>query len=339
MPVYNGAEFLDEALESVLVQTYADFEVVVVDDGSTDATPEILERYVARDRRFRVERQSNKGVVDALNHACQLAEGTYLSRLDSDDVALPGRLALQVEFLRQHPEVAVVGGGATMIDRSGRPLWDKSASLEHEEIVEALLEFCAFIHSTVSMRRDAVERVGGYRGAFKHAEDHDLWLRLSETSRLAQLPEIVARYRLHPGQVSVQELKRQALSSAAAKAAARVRRRTGVDPTYGLSEITPATCIALGLDDADLVREHVVTTMWYAKAMARAGYRRTSRRLWSDAAREARRHPDEALYVQVLGRRAESQREQGRSLRATALTVRAARRARRYSARGAEDSR
>jgi glycosyltransferase involved in cell wall biosynthesis len=198
MPAYNAKHYVAEAVQSILDQTFRDFEFVIIDDGSTDRTPAILERYAARDHRIRLISRPNKGLVATLNEGLGLARGELIARMDADDVALPERFALQVAFLRAHPEVVCLGGAVRVIDAAGRILLDDRRPLDDATLQEmALTGHTPLIHPAVMMRRDDVMAVGGYDEAMKQSEDLDLWLRLGERGALASLPDFILKYRIH----------------------------------------------------------------------------------------------------------------------------------------------
>jgi glycosyltransferase involved in cell wall biosynthesis len=226
MPVYNGERFLAEAVESVLGQTYADFELVAVDDASTDASGRILDGY--REPRVRVLRNSrNLGGAGSANRGIAEARGVYVARLDQDDVSLPERLAKQVAFLERHPDVALVGTWAQLIDGEGRPIGERRFATGSDELRDTLLRFCALVHSSVMFRRAPVVAAGGYgTGALgRHCRDYELWLRLSETMRLANLPEVLVKYRVHPEQMSSERVLGLIRDTAACRRHAIRRRR------------------------------------------------------------------------------------------------------------------
>ena len=200
MPVYNCERYVAHAVESILAQTLVDFEFVIIDDGSTDKTPEILRRYAARDPRIRLVSRPNRGLVASLNEGLALARGELVARMDADDIAFPQRFERQIAFLRDHPDVVCVGSATLEIDEAGRELVVTAYPLHDEEIQECLLKGCSTLfHPTAMIRREAVISVGGYREEMKHGEDYDLWLRLGERGRLANLEEVLLRYRIHPG--------------------------------------------------------------------------------------------------------------------------------------------
>jgi len=225
MPVYNAEAYLAEAVESILRQTFADFEFLVIDDGSTDRSGAILEGYAAGERRVRLTRRPNTGYTVALNELLGLASGELVARMDADDVALPHRLERQVDYLRAHTDVVCVGTAVHLIDSAGRYLRDGHPGMDHEAIQQrALAGDCPLNHPSVMMRRAAVQAVGGYHPEFEPAEDLDLWLRLGEVGRLASLPEVLMLYRQHVRSFSERHQRLQLERSAAAVADACRRR-------------------------------------------------------------------------------------------------------------------
>lgn len=224
MAVNNGAPWVRQAAESVLAQTAVDLELIVIDDGSTDATPEILARL--DDPRVRVERRPASGLTRALNRAASLARAPLLARLDADDVALPERLARQRAFLDAHPEVGLLGTGAREVDADGREVAVVQPPSEDREIRRALIRRNPFVHSSVMMRQSVLARAGGYDETLPVAQDYDLWMRMSRLTRLANLPAPLVIRRLLPGRVSaVREMERSATE-------ARVRWRAVKSGAY-----------------------------------------------------------------------------------------------------------
>lgn len=238
MPVYNAAPFVDAAIASIRNQSFADFEFVIVDDGSTDATASVAERHAAEDRRLRLIRLPHRGIVAASNAALAAARGHAVARMDGDDVAMPDRLALTHDCLERHPDVGVVGGAAEIIDAAGRPLRVIRPPLEHEAIERILRTRNMMLHPTTLARRDLLVALGGYRAAFAYAEDTDLWLRAIERTRFLNLPDTLVQVRRHFGKVSFQRAEQQAVASAAARAAAALRRRGRPDPVGDAPALT-----------------------------------------------------------------------------------------------------
>ncbi|MBI4253465.1 MAG: glycosyltransferase, partial [Candidatus Rokubacteria bacterium] len=200
MSVHNGAPWVRDAVESVLTQTFQNLELIVIDDGSTDATPEILAR--VSDPRLRVERRPPGGITRSLNVALGFARSALIARLDADDLALPERLERQRAFLAAHAEVGLLGTGAREVDEAGRTAREIRPPADDRAIRRALIRRNPFVHSSVMMRRSVLERVGGYDEALPVAQDYDLWMRMSRLTRLANLPEPLVVRRLLPGRVS-----------------------------------------------------------------------------------------------------------------------------------------
>lgn len=200
MSVHNGAPYLASAVESVLLERASDLELVVVDDGSTDASLKILEQVAARDSRLRIVRRPHCGLTASLNAALAAARGELTARLDADDLALPGRFAAQRTFMDAHPDVALVGSNAVLIDSEGRQIGHTNlGSLEHDLCVERLETMAAFIpHSSWMVRGDAMRALGGYDEFYRKAQDYDFMLRLSEGHRLACLGECTVALRKTP---------------------------------------------------------------------------------------------------------------------------------------------
>ncbi len=214
MPVFNAEKFVAAATESVLAQTLADFEFIIIDDGSTDSSLSILKRYAESDARIRLISRPNRGLVETLNEMIALSSCEFLARMDADDLCHPTRFARQVEFLRHNEGVAVVGGRGLIIDPDGDPLGSIPLHLSHEEIDSALMRNnLGVIHPAAMMRRLQVLNIGGYLAKFKHAEDHDLWLRLGERHRLQNLDEVLISYRVHSGSVGHTYRREQANSA------------------------------------------------------------------------------------------------------------------------------
>jgi glycosyltransferase involved in cell wall biosynthesis len=238
MPVHNGAGFLTAAIDSILAQSFTDFEFIIVDDGSDDATPEILARFAASDSRIHVTRQHRAGVANALNRGLAASSGSFIARIDADDIARPSRLARQLELLQAQPNVAVLGTAYELIDLQGATHGIRQMPTSAAEIHAGLLHGNYIAHPTVMMRRDAVVAAGGYRPAFVSCEDYDLWLRLSESHELLNLDAPLLLYRMHPGQSAWRDADQRILAEVGAVACAWRRRAGAADPAIGVSHIT-----------------------------------------------------------------------------------------------------
>ena len=202
MSVKNGAPWVRDAVESILRQTAPDLELIVIDDGSTDATGALLD--AVHDERMRVEHRPPAGLTASLNRAVSLARAPLLARLDADDVARPDRLERQTRFLDRCPEVGLCGTGAREVDAAGRDVAIVTPPVDDDAIRRAMIRRNPFVHSSVLMRRAALEAAGGYDERWPVAQDYDLWMRMSRVTRLANLPEPLVTRRLLPGRVSIE---------------------------------------------------------------------------------------------------------------------------------------
>jgi Glycosyl transferase family 2 len=324
MSVYNGERFLREAVESVLDQSLDDLELVVVDDGSTDSTPQILDECGSSDSRVVVYRQVNQGRAVALNRGVGLARAPLIARLDADDVALSNRLENQRQFLAEHESVAVVGGAVTFVDEGGRPFADVPYPLTDPEIRKAAERRTPFSHPSVMLRKNVFGSIGGYRPIFVEAEDVDLWLRIAERYELANLPERVIQYRMHAGQATVQKLELQTLCAVAARVAARARMEGRPDPLDAVERIDFQTLIAMGATRHEIASALVYDATWLAKTMGRAGYEDATEELFAAARHRARSGSGSPeLVAHVHRERAHRDVEQGHRLRAKLRRMRA----------------
>ena len=210
MPVYNAERYVAATTECVLAQTFGDFEFIIINDGSADSSLDILQTYARRDARIRLISRPNTGYVTALNEGLGMARGEFIARMDADDLCEPRRFELQVQRLRAEPQLVALGSCAVAVDEDGELLGDYSVPLTHEEIEAAHLRGESSIHHpAVMMRPEALRRVGGYRKEFMPCEDFDLWLRLGEVGRLANLPERLLTKRLMAGSAVGKSLDRQ----------------------------------------------------------------------------------------------------------------------------------
>lgn len=204
LPVRNGGVYLPLAVDSVLRQTFDAFELLVIDDASNDGAIAALEPVAARDPRLRLLKNPGLGLVAALNFGIFQAQAELLARMDADDIALPGRLMRQVEFLETMPDISVVGTQVAYIDATGALTGERS-SLPTEPIdvtIGLTTRGCVVRHPSILARKSAFLAAGGYRPACDKAEDYDLWLRLMDGDRIANVPEVLLHYRVHTYQLS-----------------------------------------------------------------------------------------------------------------------------------------
>jgi glycosyltransferase involved in cell wall biosynthesis len=216
MSVY-GARYLRDSVNSVLTQTFGNFEFVIVDDGSTDDTWSILSAYATRDARLVLLRNDNNiGYTRSLNRGLGAARGTLIARQDADDISMPERLARQVAFLEANPEVGLVASQIRVIDADGNPVKQEmfTGPLDNDGIQQQLLEHCCLCHGSVMFRRTCLDAVGFYDEGLEPAEDYDLWLRIAEVTRLAKLPDKLFCYRRHADSVSFKRPADQQLHQA-----------------------------------------------------------------------------------------------------------------------------
>jgi hypothetical protein len=197
MPVYNVAPYVEEAVSSILDQTFRDFELIVIDDGSTDGTGDIIDCLAGDDSRIRLVRQDNQGLVATLNRGCALASGKYIARMDGDDASFPTRFEKQVCFLEANPKVGICGTqAATMLsDGTRHGLYLRPVS---DGPMKWYLMFgSCFAHVSVLIRSALLRSLGGYRDILA-AEDYDLWARASEIASFANISEVLVRFRVRP---------------------------------------------------------------------------------------------------------------------------------------------
>jgi glycosyltransferase involved in cell wall biosynthesis len=204
MPAYNAGAYIAEAIDSVLDQTMPHFELLIVNDGSTDDTEAIIHSYI--DDRIVVVHQKNSGVANALNAGLRKAKGKYIARFDADDVCFPDRLQTQLDFLEQHQDCVVVGSDAIYISEQGEELcYFHCADHSNEHLKKHLLETCPFTHSSVMYRRDDVLHCGGYNDHAHNMEDHLLWMQLSVQGKFYNIQEPLIKVRFNPSSVTIDE--------------------------------------------------------------------------------------------------------------------------------------
>ena len=199
MSVFNAEKHLAGALRSILAQTFRDFECITVDDGSTDRSLSLLQRFAKEDSRIKIVSRPNTGIVGALNDGLAVAQGEFVARMDADDLSLPDRLSIQLRYMEAHPEIVAIGCGVRMVDPGGAPLKDFHGGCDSQTLRRELMaaKNIAIIHPTLMVRRDTLCRLGGYRPQYNLVEDLDLFLRLLDEGEIANVPEILLDYRQH----------------------------------------------------------------------------------------------------------------------------------------------
>ncbi|HUN46108.1 MAG TPA: glycosyltransferase [Stellaceae bacterium] len=206
MPVFNGGAYLEAAVASVLAQSFGDFELLIVDDGSTDRSREVVDAFAARDERVRLLCKANSGISDTLNLGLDEARGDWIARLDADDLMLPARLERQLAFLDTNPDVVAVGSYYDLINEIGeRRVTRYPLPRTREELARYLeaRELLTFTHPTMTYRRDLALALGGYRRELEPCEDADLFARmLARGGTILIQPEVLTLYRVHGGSIS-----------------------------------------------------------------------------------------------------------------------------------------
>lgn len=195
MPIYNGGRFLSKAIESIQAQTFANFECLLC-DGSTDGVKSYLYDISKKDKRFVIIYKRNMSLSEALQIGIENSKSKFIARMDSDDISLPCRIAVQYEYIRRNPDLVLLGTSYRYIDE--KDVLGRTKILPaRPRLPQDLLWGCPFLHPSVMMRRDAVLAAGGYRDCFVKAEDYDLWFRLQAQGRMENLKEVLVHYRLH----------------------------------------------------------------------------------------------------------------------------------------------
>lgn len=227
MPMLNAAPYVAEAIESILNQTYEDFELIVANDGSTDTCAAIVQDYVERDPRvILLDRSENKGIVYTRNELLDASTGEFSALMDADDISMPERFEKQVEFLDASPDHDAVGSRVLLIDPAGSPMCTLPIRETHEEIDRWHIEAAsgtALCNPTVMMRTEAMRAAGAYHADTIWAEDYDLFLRMAERGKIATMPEVFLHYRQHFSGTGYarNSLQRQAIYKCVEKACER----------------------------------------------------------------------------------------------------------------------
>jgi len=327
MSVFNGEPYLRESVESILSQTFRDFEFIIINDGSTDGTADILTHYQRIDPRLAVHHQQNKGLIDSLNTGCGLARGRYIARMDDDDVALPGRLERQISFLEQNPQVALLGTSVNIIDVSGRRIETLALPAEDELIRQWLFESrrAPFCHVTLVFRAEAFRILQGYRAAFVAAEDYDLWLRFAERWQVANLPEALVNVRRRAHSLSFSHVRQQVISILAASAASSQRRAGGLDPLEGRETVVSRELLRrLGVSDAAFEKFLMDTYQYWIGAMLQASDQAGALQVMREALEsQSWKHINKSIVANTWLEAARIYFQQGRRLQGISCTARA----------------
>ncbi|RJR15175.1 MAG: glycosyltransferase [Nitrospiraceae bacterium] len=243
MSTYNDGVYLEKAVKSILSQTFQNYEFIIIDDASTDNTAEILHTY--DDPRIRIIRNTdNLGLTRSLNKGISNARGTYIARMDADDISLPHRFETQLDFLKRNPDHGLVGSSYYQVDDQGKIIKRIAVKTEDSEIREGLQKQNWFGHGSVMMRKDALLKAGGYDEKFKYSQDYDLWLRISEDYKVANVTEPLYCWRSLPGSISCENKDEQRYYAdlAVSESEKRRNRRTRGEKTECLVSVIIPTC-------------------------------------------------------------------------------------------------
>lgn len=236
MPVYNHPSYVGLAIESILSQSFDDFEFLLMDDGSQEETRGILQEYSKRDSRIRLYLRPHRGICATRNELLAEASSTFVAWIDCDDVATPDRLGRQIEVISRDKDLWVLGTAVTMIDERGRQLRTIRPVQGADEVARQMMRGCKVAQSSSMMRREPILALGGYRAAYETTEDYDLFLRISERAKLDNIDFVGLHMRSHSERASAKHSIYQAVLANMAQAT-HVRRVAGLsDPTNMLKE-------------------------------------------------------------------------------------------------------
>ncbi len=235
MSCYNAERWLEESIESVLSQSYCDYELLLINDGSTDNTLNVLNKYKSIDSRVKIINKANTGLADSLNCGLKIAQGEWLVRLDADDLCYENRLYEQMYYLNRNKDVILLGSGFTEIDEHGRFIKEHRYPISHKGLLRNLEKLKRFFpHSSVFFKLNIVKKLAGYSTLLWRSEDSDLWLRLAEVGRIACVGKSLVKVRKHQDQIS--NHKGTLIHGVASCVCYFTRQYVGKDPRCLLSE-------------------------------------------------------------------------------------------------------
>lgn len=214
MPVFNHGEYLDESIESIIFQTYKNFEFIIVDDASTDQSSQILKEWMDKDSRIKViTNKENMGLTKSLNRALQIAEGEYIARQDGDDVSLPERFEKQIEFFQAHPEIKILGTFGYIIDKQGNILGKEILATSFQTIKKEFIKRNPLMHTSVMIKKEIIDKMGGYDETFKTSQDYELWARILRIAKGDNLPLFLVKKRYHINMISIKKDRDQLINT------------------------------------------------------------------------------------------------------------------------------
>lgn len=232
LPVYNAEKYVAVAIESILKQSFTNFEVIIIDDASLDKSWEIIKKYAKDDKRMvALRNKHNLGGCMILNKGLSLARGKYIARADHDDWSYPDRLEKQFEFMELHPEVGIVGGVMEIINETGKVIGKRKYNLSDREIRKKIFWYSPFSHPLVMIRKPVLDKVGYYNPAFAPADDYELYFRIGKESKFANLPDVLLKYRVVTNSMTHSLTKKMELATF------RVRNIYAKDKYYKMNKI------------------------------------------------------------------------------------------------------
>jgi len=257
MSVYNGEKYLKEAIESILNQTFRDFEFIIVNDGSIDKTEDILDDYAKQDSRMKIiKNRNNIGLTKSLNKAIQDAKGEYIARMDADDISLPKRLEKQVKFMEKNPKVGLLGVAYYQMNSKGEIVGKNIFPISNKKLQKALIKYNHFFHASVMIRKNILNEAGLYNENIKSAQDYDLWFRIARVSKIANLSEFLMIQRYSMERISINYKNKQMRSSI------KIRKnaiRKGQYPLWCyIYLIRPYILLILPFKVRNFLREHIL---------------------------------------------------------------------------------
>lgn len=240
LPVYNAENYLGQTLDSLQSQDFDDFVVYILNDGSTDGSAQIAEGVCAGDQRFRLVSKNNSGLIDTLNIGLSMVETDYIARIDADDICMPERARVQIDYLDRHPECVLVASRAELIDSEGKSLGFSKATERRPAGAEGFPpERHAVRHPTVMGRTAAFRQAGGYSRHYHVAEDYELWMRMRAFGEIHELPDHLIRYRYHEASESARKTVTQGASCVRADVVSVLRSRGAPEAVLTRAEQTP----------------------------------------------------------------------------------------------------
>jgi len=230
MSVYNGANYLSQAIESILNQTFPDFEFLIFNDASTDGSREIINSYAVKDSRIvLINNERNIGLTKSLNRGLKIARGKYIARQDADDFSEPERLEAQLRFLDDYPNIGIVGTYANFVDAQGKKIAERKTAITNEIIKKDIMSGSPFVHGSVMFRHKIVDTIGFYREEFQYAQDYDYWLRVLEKYKGANIDRTFYNLRRGIRSISADNLTEQIEYHLLAIELAKMRQTCGRD--------------------------------------------------------------------------------------------------------------